>query len=67
MTADHRRYHPYKYTLRTGGETIELVAQPCMRNYKWASDHVINDYRLVQYQNVHPSVEGMLTVWEKRI
>lgn len=66
MTPQPRRYFPFKYTLKVPTEpSVELAVQPCMRRYKWEADHVLNDYRLVQYK--HIDLSSMLTIWEKKI
>ena len=60
------RLFPYLYTLHEPFKPrVDLVVQPCMRKYRFKSEHDEGEYHMMVYENIH--VQGMLTVWSKRI
>jgi hypothetical protein len=62
----NKRLYPYGYTLHEPfKQKVDLMVQPCMRHYRFRSEHSVGNYHITIYENLR--VSGMLTVWSRRL
>lgn len=66
MRYSHRPYLPYKFKVKEVGRPArELDVQPCLRHYRFVNDVIMDDYRLLRYENTR--LKSMLSIWEKAV